>query len=109
MITNGKEMNWKGHRLVFESEPSKCFGCFFDDKDECPECDEGIWVEDSPWHTGTPTEEGWYLVALDLLPKVKVNIYRYETDYYNKRHKFNLFDSTVVAWQKINPLRKEKK
>ena len=46
MIPNGKEMTWKGHHLVFESEPNPCRGCFFADKDECPDCDEGAWVED---------------------------------------------------------------
>ena len=64
MIPNGEEMNWNGHHLVFESENDPCRGCFFADKDECPECDEGLWVEknSSPWHTGLPTKEGKYLV-----------------------------------------------
>ena len=62
MITEGKEMTWNGHRLVFKYS---CGACFFKDKDECPDCVERIWVEEnpSPWHTGTPTEEGWYLLA----------------------------------------------
>ena len=47
MIPNGKEMTWKGHHLVFEAEPNPCRGCFFADKDECPDCDEGAWVEDA--------------------------------------------------------------
>ena len=47
MIPNGKEMTWNGHHLVFESEPNPCRGCFFADKDECPDCDEGAWVEDN--------------------------------------------------------------
>lgn len=47
MIPNGKEMTWKGHHLVFESEPNPCRGCFFADKDECPDCDDGAWVEDN--------------------------------------------------------------
>lgn len=65
MIPNGKKMNWHGHHLTFESEDDWCRGCFFADKDECPDCDEGAWVEDkpNPWHTGTPTEEGWYVIA----------------------------------------------
>ena len=46
MIPNGKEMTWNGHHLVFESEPDPCRGCFFADKNECPDCDEGAWVED---------------------------------------------------------------
>lgn len=63
MIPNGKEIIIDGHKVVFESEPSDCRGCFFENRDSCPDCDEGIWVEEgSPWHTGTPTEEGWYLI-----------------------------------------------
>ena len=52
MIPNGKKMNWKGHKLVFYSEKDPCAGCFFADKDECPDCDEGYWVE-----AGTEGEE----------------------------------------------------
>ena len=67
MIENGKEMDWRGHHLVFESEPSNCRGCFFENRDSCPDCDKGIWVEDKAgdddtWHTGTPTEDGWYWI-----------------------------------------------
>ena len=64
MIPNGKTMNWHGHHLTFESEDDWCRGCFFADKNECPDCDDGAWVEDNPnpWHTGTPTEEGEYVV-----------------------------------------------
>ena len=64
VIPNGKEMNWNGHKLRFELSPSDCVGCFFKDKNECPECDDGAWVEDSPWCTGTPKEEGWYLLKI---------------------------------------------
>ena len=64
MIPNGKTMDWHGHKLVFESENNPCRGCFFEDKGECPECDEGLWVEEpNPWHKGEPTEEGWFLIA----------------------------------------------
>lgn len=67
MIPNGKEMNWNGHHLVFESTTYQCRGCFFEDKDECPDCDEGLWVEEnpSPWHIGKPTEQGWYFCLVD--------------------------------------------
>ena len=101
MIPNGKEMNWNGHHLVFESEPDRCRGCFFADKDSCPDCDEGAWVEDSPWCTGIPTEEGWYLIkykwngeiryiAADVLVKTFVE------------------DSRTIGWQKIDEGDKEK-
>ena len=64
VIPNGKEMTWNGHKLRFELSPSDCVGCFFKDKSECPDCDDGAWVEDNPWCTGTPTEEGWYLLKI---------------------------------------------
>ena len=63
MIPNGKKIDWHGHNLSFESEPSGCRGCLFANKNECPDCDEGIWVEEGyPWHIGIPTEEGEYLI-----------------------------------------------
>ena len=66
MIPNGKQMDWNGHNLTFESEHDQCTGCFFANKNECPDCDEGIWVEEnpSPWHTGTPTENGTYVCRM---------------------------------------------
>ena len=90
MIPNGKEINWNGHKLRFESESYPCRGCFFEDKDECPECDEGLWVEDSHWHTGTPTEEGLYLVKLK-----EANLY--------ETHNFtgNNWCEHFEKWQKI--------
>lgn len=45
---------------------------------------------DSPWHTGTPTEEGWYLCKLkdtDL----------YETTYF---HGYD-WSEYIEKWQKI--------
>jgi len=56
----------------------------------------------NPWHTGTPTEEGWYLVWMG---KINGNI--------NERPAVMLFENgdwasrlvanTYVAWQKIEP------
>lgn len=101
MIPNGKEMNWKGHKLRFESEPDRCRGCFFIDKDQCPDCDEGAWVEDSPWCTGIPTEEGLYWV---FAPQGKR---KYTSDCFVDGN-FIENGLHVVAWQKIEP-HKEKK
>ena len=63
---------------------------------------ENAWNKrPSPWHTGTPTEEGWYLLAV-----------RHEEgiDYYANRW-IKIIDyqwmyamyGEVVAWQKIEP------
>ena len=93
MIANDTKMEWCGHRLYFLSETSPCEGCFFSDKDSCPDCDEGIWVEEKPslWHTGTPTEEGWYVCKLR-----GVDIY--ETENYIG----NEWGGYIEKWQKID-------
>ena len=107
MIPNGKEMNWEGHRLRFESEHDICRGCFFCEKDSCPDCDEGAWIEDSPWCTGTPTEEGWYLIAFTYEFEEGV---RYTTDYFKDgKWAFPMVRdiSKLRAWQKIEPYKEE--
>lgn len=56
-----------------------------------------IELDDTPWHTGTPTEEGWYLQRI----KSKNNI-TYDTDYYeNGDWKYPCVFREIVAWQKI--------
>lgn len=106
MIPNGKEMNWNGHHLVFESEVDVCEGCFFADKDECPDCDEGVWVEKnpSPWHTEKPTEEGYYVL---IFPN-ELGFPDYCVGYWNGE-KFLIRDAwegdevKLIAWAKIEP------
>ena len=97
MIPNGKQINWNGHHLVFESEQDSCRGCFFADKDECPECDEGLWIENnpSPWHTGTPTENGDYFVQYNHLT--------YDVLTFRGKWENLPYNETVVAWQKATP------
>lgn len=53
------------------------------------------------WHTGTPTEEGWYLVAFKYEDEEGV---RYTTDYFKDgKWAFPMVRdiSKVVKWQKI--------
>lgn len=53
------------------------------------------------WHTGTPTEEGWYLVAFNYEDEEGV---RYTTDYFKDgKWAFPMVRdiSKVVKWQKI--------
>ena len=101
MIPNGKQMNWNGHHLVFESEQDNCRGCFFADKDACPDCDEGLWIEKnpSPWHTETPTEEGWYLIKYKEAPNDPI---QYAVEPF-KDGKWLHFSIERLAWQKIEP------
>ena len=54
-------------------------------------------LDENPWHTGTPTEEGWYLQRI----KSKNNI-SYDTDYYeNGDWKYSCVFREIIAWQKI--------
>ena len=49
------------------------------------------------WHTGTPTEEGWYLQRIKSKNKIS-----YDTDYYeNGDWKYSCVFREIVAWQKI--------
>lgn len=61
-------------------------------------CEEG--ETEGNWHTGTPTEEGWYVLVIPLTK----GLLMYETDYLNKDGKFRLYGKRgVIAWQKIEP------
>ena len=62
-------------------------------------------LTDSPWHTGTPSEEGWYLVKLD----VEHHDYPFYVFKWYKGGWYSAFDMTypacpqhsVLKWQKI--------
>lgn len=59
-------------------------------------------VDENPWHTGTPTEEGWYLLKL-------VDEYghiTYDANYLRKEikgmeWKYAFFGHVIIKWQKI--------
>lgn len=53
----------------------------------------------SKWHTGTPTEEGWYLCKSEHM--VGYDVGYYVNGRFNRLHCFNQEDITV--WQKIEP------
>ena len=64
---------------------------------------------ESPWHTGTPTETGWYILCLYN----KGNWYHphfYVADFYSEvdgkmywSNDEDWSEYTIVAWQKIEP------
>lgn len=107
MIPNGEKMDWNGHHLVFDIP---CRGCFFADKDSCPDCDEGLWVEEkpSPWHTGTPTEDiqdndwytGWYTFAYKCHGEVRYITIKEPSLWY-------FTNCDTLAWQKIEPYKEK--
>lgn len=61
--------------------------------------------EQSPWHKGTPTENGWYLFSYKYLDTI-----RYGTDcFLDGKWVFNpALDEKILAWQKITPYQGEK-
>ena len=58
----------------------------------------------SPWHTGEPTEEGWYLFSYKYLDTI-----RYGTDcFLDGKWVFNpALDEKMLAWQKIEPFKED--
>ena len=54
----------------------------------------------SNWHTGTPTEEGNYRVALEYGGDVTFDMlyWLYDWSYFDEKYK-------ILAWQKIKPYR----
>lgn len=51
------------------------------------------------WHTGTPTEEGWYLCKSEHM--VGYDVGYYVNGRFNRLHCFNQED--ITEWQKIEP------
>ena len=56
-------------------------------------------LDDSDWHTGTPTEEGLYWVVLQFHDDDGGVFYDYSVSQWSKL--FGWDNSFVVAWQKI--------
>lgn len=66
----------------------------------------------NPWHTGTPTDEGWYLVAYECIHECKnkgkleyhtMHIFENELGYKDIRGRASDDVWKAVAWQKITP------
>ena len=55
----------------------------------------------SPWHTGTPTEEGWYLVQYEDIDKTFFVAWSLERFGEELRPRM---PQGTVAWQRIEPL-----
>lgn len=79
--------------------------------------DSSIWVKPhGNWHTGTPTEEGWYLVAYECVYDCKnkgkieyftLNIITDEDGYKDYRGRASDDVWKAVAWQKIEPYKEK--
>ncbi len=62
--------------------------------------------QNTNWHTGTPTEEGDYLVAVKYEPVIGVEyqVNRYLLEPYNSFiYKLAGEGGRIIAWQKIEP------
>ena len=66
-------------------------------------------VDDSPWHTGTPTEEGDYLVQYknsghDVLHFADLSWFAFNRGGVEWQ---KIPDSSVIRWQKIEPFKED--
>ena len=62
----------------------------------------------NPWHTETPTEEGWYLCWVSFTKEIAPMVYKW------KNGKFMLTDiwesdDDILMWQKIEPYEEKEK
>ena len=55
-------------------------------------------MADNNWHTGTPTEEGWYLLECNIGNSDETY---YATDYWNNEVGYWTVNR-VIRWQKID-------
>lgn len=90
-----------------------------DTKYHCPDCGRGFYLEhQSNWHTGTPTEDGTFLV---LWKDTEEPIRRYSVLHWNEYNDTWYDEETsycnwgdedhaeVIAWQRIEPYKEEEK
>lgn len=63
----------------------------------------------NPWHTGTPTEEGWYLVAIRFGGRIEYESRKCIRTIDNNGNGCMRFDgcNPVLAWQKIESFKEE--
>ena len=60
----------------------------------------------SPWHTGTPTEEGWYLLYTSI-PNAHYHLAFYQFDHWFSDDEYCIIREDVIAWQKIEPFKED--
>lgn len=59
-------------------------------------------LTDSPWHTGTPTEEGWYLLYTSK-PNASYHLAFYQFGHWFSTDEYCIVREDVVAWMPIPP------
>lgn len=65
----GDTFEFEGHKLILK-EINECYGCFFEEKGSCPECQgKGIWVEDDKTPDLKYMNPGYDVLALSFMVK----------------------------------------
>lgn len=74
-----------------------------DTKYHCPDCGRGFYLEpQSNWHTGTPTEGGWYLLKLvDEYGRITYNANYLRKGIKGMEWKYAFFGHVIIKWQSI--------
>ena len=57
---------------------------------------------ENPWHTGIPTEEGWYLLYTSK-PNASYHLAFYQFDHWFSTDEYCIIREDVVAWMPITP------
>ncbi len=97
-------------RYYSEEDVSKMLAKEFDEACSYSKPYSGVKMSDYPsieipqtnWHTGTPTEEGWYVLECGNSEHTY-----YTTDYWSNKVKYWTVNR-VIRWQKITPYQEEK-
>ena len=61
----------------------------------------------SNWHTGTPTEEGWYLIQTEDGDFMAVEKNEYGLWFVDSFGCSKVNSESIVAWQKIEPYKED--
>lgn len=103
-MKNGEIINVNGKRVIFFRDEEGCSGCAFQNDSSCPEdCDYGKFFElPNPWHTGTPTEEGNYLLRLRHA-NMKFDTANFRNGKFMSYHNHRHDPEDIIKWQKIEP------
>lgn len=97
------------HLIIQNGKVHKAISCGHLTTDELNVA-EAVELPDSSWHTGTPTEIGWYLTVVKVRDCDKTIMLEYEAviwdgDILGWGTRYH--QQPIVAWQKIEPYNPE--
>lgn len=79
--------------------------CLSDNQMQCPYCGAVITIDGThqhPWNTGTPTEEGYYLLRLNYTNYL-FDVAFLKDGKFKSTHDHEIAVSYIVAWQRLEP------